>query len=89
MMRFSENSGFDHLLSAGLEHNSAGGRSRTIFRMGQSNQERRARLSRDYGHARQIDSPHDLLDGAACVAVFPSFFNPGVFDERGGAHLLQ
>ncbi len=33
--------------------------------------------------------PLDLLNGAACVAVFPSVFNAGVvFDGRGGAHLL-
>jgi hypothetical protein len=69
MMRFSENSGFDHWSATGIRHMVgvfclalAGS---TVAEAGreqssgwdQAIRKGGARLSRDYGHARQIDSP--------------------------------
>ncbi len=102
MMRFSENSGFDRWSAAGIRHmvgvfclalavsTVARGQVENNLQDGTKQSGKAAHVFREIMDMADKSIPLNLLDGAACVAVFPSFFNAGgVFGGRGGRGVVS
>ncbi len=102
MMRFSKNSGFDRRSATCLRHmvgvfclalavsTVAQGQVGNNLQDGTKQSGKAAHVFREIMDMADKSIPLDLLDGAACVAVFPSFFNAeGVFGGRGGRGVVS
>jgi lipid-binding SYLF domain-containing protein len=97
MMRFSKSSGFDNWSATGIRHmvgafclalavsTVARGQAENNSQDGTHRSGKAAHVFREIMDMPDESIPRDLLDGAACVAVFPSVFNAGfVFGGHGG-----
>jgi lipid-binding SYLF domain-containing protein len=102
MMRFSKNSGFDHWSATGIRHmvgvfclalavsTVVQGQVENNLQDGIHQSGKAAYVFREIMNMPDKSIPLDLLDGAACVAVFPSVFNAGaVFGGRGGRGVVS
>jgi SH3 domain-containing YSC84-like protein 1 len=96
MMRFSENSGFDRRSATGIRHmvgvfclalavsTVVQGQVENNLHEGIKQSGKAAHVFREIMDVPDKSIPLDLLDGAACVAVFPSVFNAGFLFGGGG-----
>jgi lipid-binding SYLF domain-containing protein len=102
MMRFSKSSGFDNRSATGIRHmvgafclalvvsTVAQGQAENNLQDGADQSGKAAHVFREIMNMPDKSIPLDLLDGAACVAVFPSVFNAGfVFGQRGGRGVVS
>jgi SH3 domain-containing YSC84-like protein 1 len=102
MMRFSKNSGFDHWSATSIRRmvgvfclalavsTVAQGQAENNLQDGIKQSGKAAHVFREIMDMPGKSIPLDLLDGAACVAVFPSVFNAGfLFGGRGGRGVVS